>query len=50
MRRTACLFEGGDLIVKFLPPTAENVSAGNHNVNLLSSSLDRMADLGDALG
>ena len=47
---TACLFEGSNLVVEFLPPASKNVRAGDDNVNLLSPSLDGAADFRDALG
>ena len=43
------LFEVGDLIVEFLPTAAENVGAGDYNINLLSSGLEGTANFCYAL-
>ena len=50
MGGAACLFERGDLIVKFLPSAAKDVRACDHNVNILCPRFDRAADFRYALG
>ena len=50
VRWAAGLLERGDLIVEFLPSSAEDVSPGDDDVDLVRSGLDRAANFGDALG
>src|SRR6202035_3185376 len=42
----ACLFVGGDLVVKSLPSATEDVRPRDHNVNIWRCSLDGAANFG----
>ncbi len=48
VRRAASVFEGCDFVVEGLPPSSEDVRAGDHDVDLLRAGLHRAANFRDA--
>ena len=49
MRRAASLFESRNFVVERLPPSAENMGAGDHDIDFMSARFHRSANFCDTL-